>query len=233
MDAVTANLLLAGLLVFANALFIWSIWPSLAYRYQLDLPFGALSIAWLVLLVGAATLYIAAPANVFGMGTWMIGAGSGPDASLPPVGVALYTLGSVLILVDANVHKLPNILVGTLAVETGIAAVVAAVFLSPAASFPWVLLASSAVWAAPLWVGYRFNQVGLGDVKLAAVLGFALGTTSFFVAVAALIFSVLTAGAHAFIQDLRGKGGRFALGPHMIAGAMVVWGAVVLGTVWL
>ncbi len=70
------------------------------------------------------------------------------------------------------------------------------------------------------------GQVGLGDAKLAGVLGIWLGPFGWAVMGLSLLVAVLLGGLGALVVALRrGVGARFAYGPYLTLGAVV-------GTVW-
>ncbi len=227
MDPAVVNAVFGGVLVFANAALVAWMWPRIAGKYLGGAAPSAGAVGWMVLLVGAATVYGAGPANIFGAGAWEWGEGS---AVVVAAGVALVTVGAPLILVDSYSSKLPDALTTLLAVEV-LLAVALAFFFSPAPEVALVLAASAGVWLLPVLFGYVTRQVGLGDVKLAPFIGLALGTTSFSLALFGVLVAVLASGVHASTLKVGGKGGarkRFPLGPYLLGGGMFVWAAAAL-----
>jgi leader peptidase (prepilin peptidase)/N-methyltransferase len=92
----------------------------------------------------------------------------------------------------------------------------------------WATLAMLATFLVSLGVN-RFGLLGMGDVKLMAVMSLALGWYSVTLPVLALLISFLVAGIVALILLLLGKiklGGSMPLGPYLIAG---FFGAITVG----
>lgn len=181
-----------------------------------DAPMGRLALTWLVLLIGAAALL----------------AGRVLPGVAGPVAVAM--AGSPAMLLDARTHRLPDACTRVMA--AGVALGVLSRCLvdegGPTAPLAGVAL-GAAVWLVPLWLGSLVRGgVGLGDVKLAPVLGAMLGTLSWEAAAGGLVLAFLGAGAGALVALARGRAGlrsRMAMGPWMIGAAlaaMVVWGVV-------
>jgi leader peptidase (prepilin peptidase) / N-methyltransferase len=122
----------------------------------------------------------------------------------------------VIAAVDFRSRRIPNAIVG----PVGLAAVVLrVVFARP--ELPSTLLAGTVIFA--LFLGLAIvarGGFGMGDVKLAGLLGLLLGTT----AVPALLIGTL-AGAVASVAVLIGSRSRraaFAYGPYLCFGAAVV-----------
>ena len=94
----------------------------------------------------------------------------------------------------------------------------------------WALLAGVVTFGLSLMIN-RLGLLGMGDVKLMAVMALALGWFSPLLPIIALGLSFLIAGVVAFWLLLRKKiklGGSMPLGPYLIAGFL---GAVTLA-VW-
>jgi leader peptidase (prepilin peptidase)/N-methyltransferase len=75
----------------------------------------------------------------------------------------------------------------------------------------------------------RLGLLGMGDVKLMAVMSLALGWYSVSLPVLALLMSFLVAGIVALLLLMLGKiklGGSMPLGPYLIAG---FFGAITVG----
>lgn len=181
-----------------------------------DAPVGRLALTWLVLLIGAAALLV--------------------GRSLPGVAglVAVAMAGSLAMLVDARTHRLPDAC--TLVMAAGVVPGVLARCLldegGPAAPLAGVVL-GAAIWLVPLGLGSLVRGgVGLGDVKLAPVLGALLGTLSWEAAAGGLVLAFLGAGVGALLALLRGRAGlrtRLAMGPWLIGAALAavaLWGVV-------
>ena len=71
-----------------------------------------------------------------------------------------------------------------------------------------------------LFIGGAGGALGLGDVKLACLIGLIVGWP---LVTTALIFGVVLAGVPALFLMLAGKGkGYFSYGPYLVAGALIV-----------
>lgn len=219
-----ANTLIGGLLVFFNAVALGLTWPAVQRKYLgLSSP-GPAAVAWMVLLIGTATVYASYPTLLLGGPTWAL------EVFSPVVvaaGVALFTVGAPLILVDSRTAKLPDALVLLLGFEVALAALLV-ILLHPSFDAVTVMGASGLLWLAPMFVGNLVGQVGLGDVKLAPAVGIALGTTSFALALVGLVLATFSAGVQAFAIRRLGTGRRFPLGPHLLGAAMFAWSVAAL-----
>ena len=92
----------------------------------------------------------------------------------------------------------------------------------------WAALAMLATFLVSLGVN-RLGLLGMGDVKLMAVMSLALGWYSVSLPVLALLMSFLVAGIVALMLLMLGKiklGGSMPLGPYLIAG---FFGAITVG----
>ena len=92
----------------------------------------------------------------------------------------------------------------------------------------WAALAMLATFLVSLGVN-RLGLLGMGDVKLMAVMSLALGWYSVSLPVLALLMSFLVAGIVALLLLMLGKiklGGSMPLGPYLIAG---FFGAITVG----
>lgn len=224
MNLETTNAVLGGLLAFVNAGLLGWLWKRLRRDYLGNVAPTPGSMVWMTLLIGGAVAYGSHPASLSGAATW-----DSSPVLVVPVGVALFTLGAPMILIDARTSKLPNVLTFIFGVEVLLGAQFA-VFFQAAPVALYVLLASTLLWLIPVGVGNLAGQVGLGDVKVAPIIGLALGTTSFTLAAAGLLLAVFSAGGHALVLKYKGSNKRFPLGPHLLGAAMIVWGLVALGT---
>ncbi|MFJ6438770.1 prepilin peptidase [Streptomyces sp. NPDC091416] len=125
--------------------------------------------------------------------------------------------GTALILVDAKVHRLPNVL--TLPALAGTVALLgAAATAGEHGSLPRALAA--AVVLGAVFALMAFGGVGLGDVKLAPTLGALLGWHSW-TTVFTGTFAMFALGAAVNLLQGRTRG-RVAFGPYMIIGALGV-----------
>ena len=147
---------------------------------------------------------------VLGMLAWLA---IGPHvAAIPALYVA--AVAPELTRIDLAEHRLPNrlvvpgLLVGVLAVAgswatTGV--------------FPLVPLVAGAAYGGTLFLLALTGGMGMGDVKLAAVLGLAAPTAT--VAVASPAIAFLSGGVVSLVVlVLRGRGSRIPFGPFLLLG---------------
>ncbi len=207
----------ALLIVLFNSFYLGSRGRSLAQRYpDASLP-SPLSMVWGSLIIGTITVYLTANLTVFPGRLVDPSWGSG----LPAVSATVSTVGWVLLIVDLRMCKLPRELTKLMATEVLVAWTFGMAFAGfPIEGLGGPLLAA-ALWLLPMLVGYGLKQVGQGDLRLAPVLGFALGTSSFSVALVGTLACFFAAAAFAMGKRSRGvsRNARFALGPFLIAGA--------------
>jgi leader peptidase (prepilin peptidase)/N-methyltransferase len=159
---------------------------------------------------------------VAALGTAVLWSATG--AAAPTLGWAVYgwALGGLAVLIavtDIARRTIPNL-----------ALAVATVLWVPLwlLARPGPLLAGpvgALVFAGPLWLAARLRpgDMGLGDVKLAAVLGLYLG---FPVSVLGLMFGVVAGGVGGLAVLLLPRGSRHATmpyGPFLAAGALAAW----------
>ncbi|WP_440695421.1 prepilin peptidase [Clavibacter nebraskensis] len=147
-----------------------------------------------------------------------------PPARLPPA-LLLVVVGPVLVLADLAAHRLPD--------RATAPAAVAAAALALAAGGSGVLLRAVACGAAAVAVLALLQAVtagglGSGDVKLAGVLGLALGQVGPAQVALGLAAGTLLGGVAA-LALLVGGGARASaavpFGPWLVLGALVVAGA--------
>lgn len=166
--------------------------------------------------------------------TWgLLAAVLGWRADLPAF-LAVATLGVAMAYVDLREHRLPDPL-------TSAALVAAALLLAPAAAVTgeWGAYGRAWIVAASMFAAYlvlallRPADLGLGDVKLAAVLGLVTGWLGWDIALAGIFLGFLAAGLVAVGLVLAGRAGRrtaVPFGPFMLFGALVAvgWGEPLL-----
>ncbi|WP_282288711.1 prepilin peptidase [Micromonospora sp. WMMD998] len=134
--------------------------------------------------------------------------------------VVLYS-GALLAAVDISVRRLPTPVIAAAA-----AAVFAILVTEAAITADGRRLASAAAAGAVLGGGYLLlaliagSGMGLGDVRLAALLGAALGTLGWDAVLLGAVLPYLLAAPAAFIRLVRRDGGRLAFGPYLVAGAL-------------
>jgi leader peptidase (prepilin peptidase) / N-methyltransferase len=147
----------------------------------------------------------------------------GPTASALP-GLYLAATAPELTRVDLREHRLPDrmtlpgVLVGVVAV---------AIQSLAAPTVPWVPLVAAAAMTAVFFALALLGGMGLGDVKLVAVIGLASPTLG--VAVLAPLVAFLLGGAVSVVVLVRrGRGARIPFGPFLLAGYVVALAVAVV-----
>ena len=140
----------------------------------------------------------------------------GPSAQFLVAAFVIVVL-CVLSAIDFTEHRLPNRIV----LPSFAVVLLAQIALFPDQAFEWVL-ASALACAAMLVLHIVYPQgLGLGDVKLALLLGAALGSD----VMAALLVGTLAGAAYAAVLIVRDGGAArhtaFAFGPFLAFGAVV------------
>lgn len=119
--------------------------------------------------------------------------------------------------IDCRSHRIPDAVTLPL-----VAAVGATIIGCTALSGDWLLAGQAALGAAALGGFYLaaavFGDLGLGDVKLAAILGLSLAYSSWTALMWGGSLGIVLALPHALW--IRGQGRRIPLGPYMVAGAV-------------
>ncbi|MGL4745328.1 MAG: prepilin peptidase [Dermatophilaceae bacterium] len=191
------------------------------YRYddERDLPLR--SVRWVPVAVAVAAAVVAA--GQFG-----------PRPTLGGVLLAFVPFLVGLAAIDIDTHRLPDRFVrpGIVAALLGVA-LVAAVERTADPLVAGVLagLALGAFYLANVVLGELVGSgagMGLGDAKLAVVLGLLLGPLSWAHVVVATVLAFVTAGAHGLWLVLARGGTRrthLAFGPHLVVGTILVIGA--------
>ena len=189
-----------------------------AYRYDDEQDLPRRSHAWVV------------PGTAVGMG--LMAAAHMPDsAALTAVQVLVVPVLTALSAIDLDTQRLPDriVLPATAVVLVGIA--VAAVVDGSMSTLTGALVGAVALGAfylANVVLGELVGSVagmGLGDAKLALLLGLLLGAHSWAHLVVATVMAFVAAGCQAaYLVTVRGAGRRthLAFGPHMALGAVVV-----------
>jgi len=174
---------------------------------------------WLVLAVALA----------WGSLTFRIGGQA--HWSLLPAYLYLGAIGGVLTLIDIDVHRLPDLIVLP---SYPIAFVL--LLVPTVVTGHWGALVRAALAGLALFAGYLVlalvspggGGLGLGDVKLAGVLGLLLGWLGWGPAIVSVFAAFVIGGLMAVILLIVGRATRsshVAFGPSMILGA---WVAVML-----
>ena len=147
--------------------------------------------------------------------------------------LAVVVFGLLLGPIDLAVQRLPNVLVGTAAVTTAVLLLVAS-----AATGQYRPLLRAGLAGALMAGGYLVlallpgAQLGLGDVKLAGVLGLVLGYLGWPYVLAGAALPHLVNGPVVLVLLVVGRvrrGTALPLGPALLAGALL---AVVAITAW-
>ena len=146
-----------------------------------------------------------------------------------PVVALLVVAGSV----DAVCHRLPNRLLGAAAAWLGAALVVrAAVGLAAGAAAracappARAVLCALGIGGAALILALLPSGLGMGDVKLCALIGLWLGPLGWDVALSGSLAGVILAGLSALVlmaARVVGRRQMIAMGPHLIVGAWLAW----------
>jgi leader peptidase (prepilin peptidase)/N-methyltransferase len=162
----------------------------------------------------------AVTAAVFGALAWQLG------ASVVLIAVGWAALVSVaLAFVDGAVHRLPNRLVLAGIVGTALGLGAAALRIGGSTHLVTALIGAGAASLAYFLLVFAFPRgLGLGDAKLAVLVGLVTGWFGLRVTVFALVAGMMLAGFGALGLLLAGRAGRgdhLAYGPYMLAGALV------------
>lgn len=228
MSSPALGLLAAFFLLVANLVFLAFRGRALLTRYLPRESFSSLTLVWGTTMVGAFTFYLSRFSSSLPPGGW---GGEYTSGSVIAAGVTLMSLGWINLLIDARTRLLPDEITALMAGETLLIVVLTPTLVPVQPHWFAAIVASALVWTAPLLGGWRLRQVGLGDVKLAPVLGALVATTSFTLSLLGLLLAFLFAAVHALLLRARGasKGSRFALGPHLLVAAFLCWAGGVSG----
>lgn len=128
-------------------------------------------------------------------------------AFIPVVYLAAVT--PALVLADLRSHRLPNRMVVP-GIGVGLIAV--------AVQWSWVPLAAGLAYGGALYLMSLAGGIGMGDVKLAALIGLAAGNATLDAAVAAFLLGGVAAS---IALHRRGRGARIPFGPWLLAGYWV------------
>ena len=164
--------------------------------------------------------------------------GAGPQTALAasaglvavPVVALLVVAGSV----DAVCHRLPNRLLGAAAAWLGaaligraVAALVAGATASRAGAPPArAALCALGLGGAALILALLPSGLGMGDVKLCALIGLWLGPLGWGAALSGVLAGVILAGLSALVlmaARVVGRRQMIAMGPYLIVGAWLAW----------
>jgi leader peptidase (prepilin peptidase) / N-methyltransferase len=166
--------------------------------------------------------------------TWGVLAASLGWAPYLPAYLWVGTLGVVMAYVDLREHRLPDPLTAAALVGGGLLLAVAAAATGEWGAYGRAWLAAVAMFGTFLALALlRPADLGLGDVKLAGVLGLVLGWQGWGVVVVGAFFGFLFGGLTGVGLMLVGRAGRrstIPFGPFMLLGALVAvaWGHLVV-----
>ena len=144
----------------------------------------------------------------------------GMTAALPAY-LYFVIVGTLLAVIDAATGKLPDRLTlpsyAVLVILLGVADAVA-----PNQGSTTGAAEAAVLLLAVFFVSALLRGVGLGDVKLAGLLGLVLGFRSWTTVYAGLLVAFLLAAIFIVFSSIRGGNcARIPLGPFLVAGAMV------------
>lgn len=172
---------------------------------------------------------VPAMALVWGLLGWRVGdqAGGLGQPGLLPAYLFFATLSGALVAIDLDVHRLPDVLQ-----LPAMPVLVVLLAIASLTSGDWWALARAVIAWAVLLVGYFVlvlvspgaQGLGLGDVKLAGVLGLVLGWLGWLPLLIGIYAGFLIGGLVALVLVLGRRVGwrsSVAYGPPMIAGAFV------------
>lgn len=156
-------------------------------------------------------------------GGWLLVAGRTADRAAVPAVLLFVVLAAALTWVDLDVHRLPDLLV-----LGGGGAIAALLTVAAAATGHWHQLGSAASAAALLSVGFLalavFGSMGLGDVKLAGLVGLVLGWfgwVTVLTGVLATFGGAAVVGVALLVTRRSRWSSHIAFGPALLAGAVV------------
>ncbi len=205
------------------------------------LPLGvvAFNVIWLLHYgpVLTARYLKGSPVSYLAAGTALLGSGVVYWSTLfqlqgfLPAGVALFSIGWISWLSDIRSRMLPNAITALMASETLVALLIATAGGSTGFGVWLAGVLGAMAWTGAIGLGWRLKQMGMGDLKLAPVVGFILGTMSLTTAMFGLFLAFIAAGiqgtvAKTYMRKVR----RIPFGPSMLGASMVAWILASLGT---
>lgn len=157
----------------------------------------------LIVPVGAAT-------------TALLAVATGPSPLLPAYLVAAVP-GLLLAVIDLRCLRLPDGLVGTLAIVGAVpSAILRPSMIGPASAAGGLVLTAYGIVAL-----LKPGGLGLGDVKLAGVLALILGFTGWPAVIVGILAAHLINGPIALVMLVRKRKAPLAFGPALLAGALI------------
>jgi leader peptidase (prepilin peptidase)/N-methyltransferase len=157
--------------------------------------------------------------------TWgILAASRGRGADLPAY-LVVAALGVGSAYVDLREHRLPDPLTSSALAAAGVLLAVAAAVDGDWSAYARAWMVAAVMFAAFLGLAVlRPADLGLGDVKLAAVVGLVTGWLGWGIAVVGAFLGFLLGGLAGGALVLAGRAGRrtaIPFGPFMLAGALV------------
>jgi leader peptidase (prepilin peptidase)/N-methyltransferase len=157
--------------------------------------------------------------------TWgILTASRGWGADLPAY-LVVAAFGVASAYVDLREHRLPDPLTSSALAAAGVLLAVAAAVDGDWSAYARAWMVAAVMFAAYLGLAVlRPSELGLGDVKLAAVVGLVTGWLGWGIAVVAAFLGFLLGGLAGVALVLAGRAGRrtaIPFGPYMLAGALV------------
>lgn len=203
---ITLTALAAALI--GGALGLWQRHAAARLTYRLDTEADLPSPGRRTWIMWTAAIAFA------GLGAWAAATGSWP---LLPAILPLAAVGPLLAAIDLDVQRLPNRILAPIAGLTMAGAASTLITLdgpTSAISAAAGGLAAGTIFALLHLVSH--GGIGFGDVKLAAVIGTAVGSVSLSGLLWAILLACLGAGVWAVVTHQRGP---FPFGPWLLAGA--------------
>ncbi|MGV1010106.1 MAG: prepilin peptidase [Dermatophilaceae bacterium] len=153
----------------------------------------------------------------------LLGIGASAADTRLMAGDLVYATGGLIVAgIDLDVHRIPNRILVIWAPALGAALVAQTVVGGDAQQLVTIALAAGALGGFYLMLALGWSM-GLGDVKLAAVTGAAVGAHGWNAVLTATMATFLTGGAVAAVLMLRGRDRRahIPFGPAIVAGALL------------
>ena len=166
-------------------------------------------------------------------GWWCLAQGSAVTALLPWL-LVLVSASVALVVIDFQLHRLPDAIVLPLYPALLVGLVVAGL-MGGAWNWPGALIGATA-WLAlvgGLWLVSGGRGMGFGDVKLAPILGATLGWLAWQQAIAGLLAAFIVGGVVGIALMVTGRarrGTRMPFGPYLVAGCAI--GLVAGAALW-
>ncbi|MDC4233250.1 A24 family peptidase [Actinomyces sp. B33] len=211
--------LIAGLVTWASIL-LWmylSGW-RIQRRYFIEAtraPLRRNGIVWACAIIGAVIVVAA------------------QERPAAPAAVSVSMIGALSAFVDARTHRLPNGYTSAMAVGVAFGLACGLLVHPDPVGMGVGAAAGALIWFFPALLLNRIRGgLGMGDVKLAPVLGTVVGAVGVDAAVGGFVLAFVAAGLAALWRIIVGSAGtdsRMPMGPWLIGAAMsahLLWGVV-------